>query len=202
MKQHTAKAIVLKKSKYGEADLIVRVLTNEGAKIALMARGALKSKKRFAGGVLEPTHFVSISYKESKTSTGLFVLEEASLIKDFKNLRTDYDRLEIALYFLNIIEKISQEGDAHAHDVFNLLGNSLSVLENAKQIQLLKVQFALKLLHQQGVLTYQDWMTPFLKISTKEIDTINIDQIPSDDIYIDFKTAFYTLDQYIKTATT
>lgn len=198
MKHLSHKAIILKTTKYAEADLIVRVLTSEGQKLSLIARGALKSKKRFSGGVLEPTHYVQIGYRESKSSQGLHVLEEASIIKDFRKIRLEYERIELALFFVQTIEKIAQEGDAHAQGIFNLLGNALSVLEDVKSLANLKIQFALKLLHQQGVLTLEDWMADFLKTSIKESD-----QIPSltqEEDQLRTRSLLYTLDQYTKTA--
>jgi DNA repair protein RecO (recombination protein O) len=157
--------IILKKMKYGEADLILHALSSKGEKVSFMARAALKSKKRFGGGVLEPTHFVEFSYKHNSSEGQLSVLQEAHLINDFHGLRTSYDRLEFALYVLECMAKVSQEGDQHSEFLFNLLGNTLKALEGAEDVAILKMHFYLKFLHQQGVMTADPWMTPFLKTS-------------------------------------
>ena len=65
MTQAQNRFIILKKMKYGESDLILHAISMQGEKLSFIARGALKSKKRFGGGVLEPTHFVSFTYKQS-----------------------------------------------------------------------------------------------------------------------------------------
>lgn len=159
--------IILKKTKYGEADLILHALGAGGEKMSFIARGALKSRKRFGGGVLDPLHFVQFTYRpgaEGKLST----VKEATLISDFAGLRADYDRLSFALKILDVIGRVSQEGDTVSASVFNLLGHTLRALESTSDFECLKLQFWLKFLHQQGVLTPEPWMTPFLKSTIAE----------------------------------
>lgn len=168
MNQVKDRFIILKKMKYGEADLILHALSSKGEKVSFMARAALKSKKRFGGGVLEPTHFVQFAYREASGAGQLSVLQEAHLINDFHGLRSSYDRLEFALYVLECMAKVSQEGDQHSEFLFNLLGNTLRALEVAEDVAILKMHFYLKFLHQQGVMTADSWMTPFLKTSLAE----------------------------------
>lgn len=155
--------IILRKIRYGEADLIVQALSPHGEKMSFMARAALKSKRRFSGGVLEPGHFVWLTYHASGSVGKMHTLKEASVIQDFAGLRTDYDRLEFALKTVDAVGKVSQEGDANSDFLFNLLGHTLKALENADQTQAIQIQFWLKLLLQQGVLTVEPWMEPFLK---------------------------------------
>ena len=85
------KGIVLKATRYSEADLIVSVLTSEGQRLQLFARNALKSKKRFGGGVLEPTRYIQVSYEDRRSKLGgeseLHTLREASIIQAFEGLR-------------------------------------------------------------------------------------------------------------------
>lgn len=141
------KVIVLKTTQYGESDLVVHCLTSRGAKLSLIAKGALKSKRRFSGGVLEPTHYIQIVFKRSDLSW----LQEASLLESFSQLRSDFDRLQLALYFLQIIAKISQEG-SDDRELFHLLGNALRAAEKSTRLDLLRVHFELKILAHQGIL--------------------------------------------------
>lgn len=156
--------ILLKKVRYGEADLIIQALSPQGGRSSFMARGALKSKKRFGGGVLEPGHFVLLTYQSVPSgSNRLQILKEASLIEDFKGLREDYDRLDFALKALEIVGKVSQEGDSNSEFLFNIIGHTLRALESSDDIEPIRFQFFLKLLLQQGVLTVEPWMEGFLK---------------------------------------
>lgn len=164
MSNISARGIILKKTKFSEADLILQMILADGQKLSLIARGALKSKKRFSGGVLEPTHFVQIEYKQS-ASGGLSTLIEAQIIDSFDGVRSDYDKTETALFCIQLINKVSQEGDVFAEGLFNLLGNMLKKISTApadfSALQI-KAVFILKLLFQQGVLETEAWMKPIL----------------------------------------
>lgn len=183
MSELQEKFIILKKMKYGEADLIVHALSAAGAKKSFMARSALKSKKRFGGGVLEPTHYVQFTYKERKTDNQLNVLNEAVLIDDFHDIRQDYDKLEFALFMLNCAYHVSQEGDADSHFLFNLVGHSLRKLGKTASLPRFKLHFCLKFLFQQGVISGEAWMNPFLKINVS--DSEQLDQVPEMNEILD-----------------
>lgn len=178
------KFIILKKMKYGEADLILHALSVHGEKLSFMARGALKSKKRFGGGVLEPTHFVTFTYKESGEEGKLNVLQEATLINDFAGIRQDYDKLEFALHVLECVSKVSQEGDKNSEFLFNLLGHTLKATETAKDVLILKMHFYLKFLLQQGVVNAEPWMAPFLKTTIADTNNLlNQRQLVDDELH-------------------
>lgn len=135
-----------------------------------MARGALKSKKRFGGGVLEPSHHVKLTYQDKEEKNQLNILEEAQLINGFSAIRKDYDLLEHALHTLDCIYRVSQEGDQISQDLYNLLGHNLKNLSKENiildlDLPILKLQFYLKFLSEQGVLQLESWMAPYLKVS-------------------------------------
>lgn len=168
MNSTKCKAIILRATKYSEADLILQILTNTGEKLSVIAKAALKSKKRFGGGVLQPSHFVELGLKKSAHVEKMPVVEEAVLINGFEKIRSDYDRMEICFFILECLSKASQEGDVHASGLFDLGGNALKALEFASNLELLKLHFGLKLLFQQGVLEPESWMREFLATSLPE----------------------------------
>jgi DNA repair protein RecO (recombination protein O) len=172
MSQAKDKFIILRKMKYGESDLILHAISPHGEKLSFIARGALKSKKRFGGGILEPTHFVSFTFKESSEEGKLHTLQEASLINDFPGIRQDYDHLEFALHVLDCVGKVSQEGDKHSDFLFNLLGHTLKSIEIAQDVLVLKMHFYLRFLLQQGVIQPEPWMGPFLKTNLADTNTL------------------------------
>lgn len=160
--------ILLKKIKYSESDLIVYGISQEGEKLSFIAKGALKSKKRFSGGVLDPMHYVQLTYKEPRSAEGLRWVQEAKLIRGFDKIRTSYDRLELAWKIIECIYFVSQEGDQNSQLLFNLLGNTLKAVEEAENLELLKMHFFLKFLYQQGVIQPEKWMGEFLRVPVKE----------------------------------
>lgn len=130
-------------------------INRHGARVSFFAKGGLKSKKRFAGGLLEPTHYIEVTFKERadiNDGEPLHTLLEAQLIRGFDGLRKDYDRLQVALYFLRVMSKVAQAGLVDAKDLFDLLGNALQAAESTESIHKLKIHFEMKVLAAQGVL--------------------------------------------------
>ncbi len=165
--------LILKKVKYSEADLIIHALSQSGEKMSFIARGALRSKRRFGGGVLEPTHHVKLTYNVSN-KTEMHTIKEAQLLQGFELIRNDYDKLDFALTALNCVSQVSMEGDSNSSTMYNLLGHLLKRLEavtDPTELHLLKVQFYLKFLLQQGVLEVEDWMKPFLKLAVQDTES-------------------------------
>ncbi|MEK6774977.1 MAG: DNA repair protein RecO [Bdellovibrionota bacterium] len=160
---YKASFFVLKKIKYLEADLIIHALSSNGEKFSFLARGALKSKKRFGGGVLEPTHQALFTYQKPHNGGSLHLLKDAQIIHDFAPIRRSYETLEFALQVIGCIEKVSQEGDSNSEILYNLLGHTMKAIETTQHLEILKTQFYLKFMMQQGVITLEPWMGPFLK---------------------------------------
>ncbi len=175
MSDLTEKFLILKKTKYAESDLIIHALSALGAKKSFMAKGALNSKKRFSGGVLEPMHYVQFTYRPARTEEGLNYLNEASIIEDFKNIRTDFDKIDFALNIMNCAFHVSQEGAFDSHFLFNLVGHALKFLNTSNPDQLItfKLHFYLKLLYQQGVISIDPWMSLFLKTNLSDSGLLN-----------------------------
>lgn len=162
MQAQSAKIIVLKKIKLSESDLIIHGLNSKGSRLHLIARGALRSKKRFGGGVLEPSHFIEIEYTPPGEQTQMGVLLEARVIDSFEGLKTDYDRLTTALRILDVIERSSPGGDMPGS--FDLLGNTLKSLDLGYSYERIELHFLLKLLSIHGILEIDDWMGDFLRL--------------------------------------
>lgn len=70
-------ALLLRRVDYGEADLVLTLLTEKLGKVSALARSARKSMKRF-GGSLEPMHTLALELDE-RPSAELFTLLEAKL---------------------------------------------------------------------------------------------------------------------------
>lgn len=188
--------------KYSEADLIIHALSIHGEKLSLIARGAMKSKKRFNGGVLEPTHFVQLSFKQAHEEGKLHTLHEATLLNDFKKLRRNYDHLEFALQVLDTVSRVSQEGDKTSESLFNLLGNTLKAVEDCESLAPLKMHFYLKFLFQQGVLTPEAWMAPFLRANIADNAALAADKGARKDAELHLSQIEAATQHYIQNAET
>ncbi len=134
MSEEQGRFIILRKIKYSESDLIVHALSSTGSKKSFMARSALKSKKRFGGGVLEPMHYVTFTYRSTSKPDGLNQLTEAQLIDDFRKIKDGYDQLELALYVIRCAGQVSQEEDMNSGFLFNLVVHTLKKIGETSEI--------------------------------------------------------------------
>ena len=144
------KLIILKNRPFGEADLIVQGLNPRGGRMSFIAKGALKSRRRFPGGLLDPSSYIDALYRPSKRS--LHILQEAFLLEGFSFLRRDYSRLCLALEFLQLACSFSREGVEDSGELFHLLGNGLKEAQDSPSLDCLKLFFYIKTLFLQGVL--------------------------------------------------
>lgn len=103
MKTSRSRAIVLRRTNYGEADRILDLLTPDG-RISVMARGARKEKSKLAGGI-ELFAVCDIVVGRGKGELG--VLTSARLVTFYRHILEDYDRMQFAYEVLAQIAKAS-----------------------------------------------------------------------------------------------
>ncbi len=168
------KGIILKKILYQESDLILKALLSSGEKITLFAKAALKSKKRFGGGLLDPLKYLELQIGPKKPESEFHFLSEAQIIYDFPKLKSDYDRIKLSLYFLKILNKVQISSLDDSTRVFDLLIHTLRSLETCKNQSVLKAQFELKFLDLQGVLDRTNDLEPFITLSLYDCDKIPV----------------------------
>jgi len=72
MKQLVARAIVLSRTDFGEADRIITLLTPDQGKVRLVARGVRRAKSKIAGGI-ELFSISDITYMTGKGDLGTLI---------------------------------------------------------------------------------------------------------------------------------
>jgi DNA repair protein RecO (recombination protein O) len=100
-------ALVLRRTPYGEADLIVSLFTEAAGRLTALARSARKSQRRF-GGSLEPFHTLEVSLDERPDSE-MLSLREARLTTPRTALLEDLSRMEAAGRYLGWIRQAAPE---------------------------------------------------------------------------------------------
>jgi DNA repair protein RecO (recombination protein O) len=148
--------IILKTMAFKESDLVVHAVDRWGGKHHFIARSALKSQKRFGGGLLEPMNYVSLTYDSRTQKTEFVPITEGRLLDGFEGIRKNYDRLQVGLSLVKDMFSVAVPGSNDNGDLFNLLGNSLKKLETTTEIYILQVQFRIKLLFFGGFLQNED----------------------------------------------
>lgn len=144
------RGFILQSAIVGESDLIITLFTDVVGLLKVTAKGALKSKKRFSGGVLEPINYIECEVQNQRW------LQEAKLLEGFEGIRTHYARIELALQFLKYYYSLQLNSEASLpephHSLFYLLGHALRALSNQENLNKVEAQFLAKLLQEQGVL--------------------------------------------------
>ncbi|MBJ6752515.1 DNA repair protein RecO [Geomonas anaerohicana] len=126
MKNTEAEGIVLRLTDFGEADRIVTLFTLEQGKLQGVARGAKRSKKRFAGA-LEPFAHLKL---QLHLGTSLPTLSSADIVGIFPGIRADLARIGCAAYACELVERLTPEDEPNPR-LFRLLYCYLERLNDA-----------------------------------------------------------------------
>ena len=125
MKQFRTKAIVLRRTNYGEADRILQVITPDNGKLGVMAKGVRREKSKLAGGI-ELFSVVDVTLMTGKSD--LTTLTSARLDTFFAQILTDYDRLQFGYFVLKDIGKAAEI--VHEPVFYSLCEHALRSLNN------------------------------------------------------------------------
>ena len=142
---YQTEAIIIKKTKLGEADRILTLYTPDLGKIQAVARGVRRPKSKLAGHLELLTH----SRVSLARGRNLDVITGSQTIDGFLPLKTD---LWLTSYGLYVIELVNQFTADHVEDerLFRLLLQTLQGLCEADNRQLLLRHFEIHLLEESG----------------------------------------------------
>jgi DNA repair protein RecO (recombination protein O) len=141
--------VVLRRRDYGDFDVILTALTRDFGKRTLIAKAAKKSVKRFAG-ILQPLICLELAWRTGRRK-GMPVLEEASLIRSFNNIRIDMRKTAYACYWAELIELWLEEGPCRS-DLYELLIFALMQLSDGRMsAELVSVIFQMRFIGQEGL---------------------------------------------------
>lgn len=147
MSAYPLRGLVLRKTKLGEADTIVTILSSEGCIVRAVAKGMRKPTSRFAGR-LEPGSVADLMLAPGRT---LEVVSDARSVDLHPGLRLEYDRSTAASVVLDVLDKMAVEGQAEER-LFGLACASLSALEQAppERLKATVTAFLLKAMAMHG----------------------------------------------------
>lgn len=101
------RAIVLRRTNYGEADRILQLLTPEG-KRSVMVKGVRREKSRLAGGI-ELFAISDVVITSGKGELG--ILTSARLVQFYRHILEDYDAMQFAYEVMKQVGKASEMMD-------------------------------------------------------------------------------------------
>jgi len=125
------RAIVLRRTNFGEADRILQLLTPEG-KRSVMARGVRREKSKLAGGI-ELFAVCDVVITEGKGDLG--ILTSARLVQFYRHILEDYDTMQFAYEVVKQVSRASEMVDEPEwYDVLSEVLMALDALTISRQL--------------------------------------------------------------------
>lgn len=138
------KAIVLRRTNYGESDRILNLLTPEG-RVDAMAKGVRKEKSKLAGGI-EIFSLADVVVHYGRSSLG--ILTSAKMLYFYSNIMTDMARLELASTCMKRLYSAAEQVNNAEH--FSILQQVLAGLDQNLPIILVETWFWFNLARTNG----------------------------------------------------
>ena len=123
MRDIRTKAIVLRRTNYGEADRILQLLAPEG-KISAMAKGVRREKSKLAGGI-ELFSVSEVVIHEGKGELG--ILTSAKLLEHYDAFVSDVELLELGGRLMREASRRSEQ--VESPEFFNILRQSMQAAQ-------------------------------------------------------------------------
>lgn len=122
-------AIVIHSFNYGESDKIVTFFTKDFGKLKGIAKGARRSKKRFQNALDLFSHLRLIFF--DREGMGLVRAQGCDILNSFPKIREDLKKIIYGNYFLEMVNEMTGEREAH-REAFDLLLSFLRSLERTE----------------------------------------------------------------------
>jgi DNA repair protein RecO (recombination protein O) len=119
---------VLRTRVYGESDKIVTFLTRDYGKLSAIAKGALRSRRRFVNA-LEPFTHVRLGFR-IRPHGDLGWVESAEIVRPARNVTRDLDRYAWSTYVLEVIDCMVEGREADSC-LFDLAERSLREIDSS-----------------------------------------------------------------------
>ena len=173
---YSAKVIVLRKTKLGESDLILTLLSEDGSLIKAIAKGARKPSNTFASR-LELYSFSELLCSRGKT---LDIIKEARLISGNERLRFDLEYSSAASSMVEFLDKTIQLGLENSK-LFQMTEKALRLLSQA-EIHKVPVLTAAHLLKACAFSGFRPSLTHCVNCGTEEVGNKG-----SESVYFSFR---------------
>jgi DNA repair protein RecO (recombination protein O) len=144
-REYETEAIIIRKTKLGEADTILTLFTPELGKIQGFAKSLRKPKSRMAGH-LELLTYSSVSFVRGHN---IDTITGAQTINGFLPIKDDLWLMSCGLYISELVNQFTAEHQEH-NDIFQLMLQTLERLAAAENKELLLRYFELHLLENAG----------------------------------------------------
>lgn len=140
-------SLVLSTRQYQESDKLITLYSKEKGRVSGIAKGALRSKRRFVNKLEEFSH-LHVICRPGRVG-GLLFVEKAELLASFLTLRQNYTCFVAGTYLNELILQFTREGDSDSH-MFTLLLWAYTALEHGYSPATITLLAHLRLLSLSG----------------------------------------------------
>lgn len=144
-RDYKTEAIVIKKTKLGEADRILTFYTPHLGKIQAVAKGVRQPKSKMSGHLELLTHSM-VSFARGKN---LATVTGSQTINGFINIKNDLELTSYALYIIELLNQFTGEG-IEDYPLFLMLLDVLDKLSTERNRELVLRYFEVQLLDNLG----------------------------------------------------
>jgi DNA repair protein RecO (recombination protein O) len=142
---YQTEAIIIKKTKLGEADRILTLYTPHLGKIRVVAKGVRRPRSKMAG------HLELLTHSQVSLARGrnLDTVTGSQTINSFLPLKSDLQLTSYALYAVELVDQFTADNDEN-YPLFQLLIETMHNLCQGNNNELILRYFELHLLNQVG----------------------------------------------------
>lgn len=142
---YQTEAIIIKRTKLGEADRILTLITPEYGKIRAVAKGTRRPQSKLGGHVELLTH----SRLQLARGRNLDIITQAQTIESFMPLKNDLSLMSCGLYLSELVDAFTAE-DIEGTQLFTLFSDTLHLLTQAENKDTLLRYFELQVFNLTG----------------------------------------------------
>jgi DNA repair protein RecO (recombination protein O) len=141
MKTESTLAIIMRVRKMGESDLLVTFFTPHKGQLRGVAKGAMKSRKRFVNA-LDLFSLVNLEYAPRRQGN-LYLLHSGKLLNAYPEVRRNFASLSKASFMIELTEILFPPGVTEP-EIFELLNRAFGALSRSERGDLVPLVFELK----------------------------------------------------------
>jgi DNA repair protein RecO (recombination protein O) len=121
-------AIVLRTRVYGESDKLVTVLSRDYGKLTALAKGALRSRRRFVNA-LEPFSHIRLGFR-MRAGADLGWIDSAEVVRLARNVSRDLERYAWSAYVVDVTDSMVEGREAEP-PLFDLVEETLQRIDSS-----------------------------------------------------------------------
>ena len=148
-RNYTTNSITLNSYDFSENDKIIVMYSKEKGLLKGIAKGCKKAKSKL-GATMQALVANRIIMNKGRN---LDIISQAEAVESFKDLKKDFNKLSISMYFAEIVSNYGVEDDINSKEIYDLLYKSFETVSksnNLVELLICALKFQLKIMNVLG----------------------------------------------------